>query len=170
MLTRVNTGKREITKGENTMDLIQLLGSSKEEVIRVAQSSLHRAQLMHYEEDGCELSENRLSTLYDVIVKCVQDKNAIAMIKYMEQVGYERYYAGYNLHEVNTAILVLEVAVIKKIINGLKRSEIEEAVGMIIPIINFGKDALSQKYLSLASRMKAPSYEVSTLFKGTDGV
>ena len=92
------------------------------------------------------------------------------MVNHMERVGQERYSSGFNLHEVNVAILCLEVAVLKYVIHHLEKSDIDEALGKIVPLMNIGKDTLSQKYLSLACRTKAPSYDVHLLFDGTDGV
>lgn len=151
------------------MNLIQLLDQRKTEILSQSTNSLARARLTHYEEAGIELIEARLQTLYDLMVQCIKDRDLTIMTRYAENLAQERFAAGFDLYEIQTAFNVLEEAVWKQVIKECSPSELAEALGLASTVHGAGKDALARRYVSLASKSKPTSLNLSALFKGTDG-
>ena len=47
-----------------------------------------------------------------------------------------------------------------------KRQELARALGLVSTVLGAAKDSLARAYVSLASQTKAPSLDLSALFKG----
>ena len=89
------------------------------------------------------------------------------MINYSEKVAKERYESGFDLHEVHTAYNVIEEVMWKKIINEIESLQLAEALGLISTMLGTGKESLALAYVSLASKQKAKSLNLTQLFKGS---
>ena len=48
-------------------------------------------------------------------------------------------------------------------------NELAESLGLISTVLGAGKDTLARTYVSLASKTKAPSLNLQSLFSGTQG-
>lgn len=148
-------------------NLIQLLEESSEKILAEANGALRRRRLKHYEEAGTKQREESLGKLYALVCQSVKHKNLEPLIDYAERIAQEKFTAGFDLYEVQTTFNVLEEAVWKQIIQVLPTSELAEALGLITTALGAGKDALARTYVSLASKARAPSLDLSELFKGT---
>jgi hypothetical protein len=88
------------------------------------------------------------------------------MISHAEQIAGERFNSGYDLWEVQTAFNVLEEAIWVRIFKNFPPTELAEAIGLVSTVLGAGKDALARKYVSLASKTRASSLNLQSLFSG----
>ena len=151
------------------MTLIQLLEKSEDKMIDEANRALDRTHLEHYEESSAEQNKQRLKQIYCFLLQCVQGRNLIPLTDYIQEIARERFKSGFALYEVHTAINVLEETIWKQIIKVLQPREFAEALGLVSTVLGAGKSTLANTYVSLASKTKTPSLDLSALFKGTDG-
>lgn len=149
------------------MNVYELLSLEREPIIHEALTALGRSHLAHYEADGDEHLRARLGALFDLVRDSMHSRNATAMIRYAEKVAEERFTAGFDLREVQTAFNVLEEAMFKRLLDQLSPQEIATAIGLVGTVLGLGKDALARRYVSLAAHMKAPSIDYRALFAGT---
>jgi hypothetical protein len=71
---------------------------------------------------------------------------------------------------VQTAYNVLEEAIWLRILKDLQPAQYAEALGLVSTVLGAGKDALARTYVSLASKAKAPSLNLQSLFAGSGGL
>ena len=151
------------------MNLNQLLQDQLSEIIAEAEQAVSRAHLAHYEKSGVEHTHQRLKALYTLAARAVKEKNLGPMIAHAETIGRERFEAGFDLSEVQTAFNVLEEVIWMHILKHLPSGELAEALGLVSTVLGAGKDALARTYVTLASKRKAPSLNLHSLFGGTEG-
>jgi len=151
------------------MDLNQLLHDQSNEILSDAEAAIARARLAHYEKSGAEHTHQRLKALFTLTARAVKEKNLGPMIAHAETIGRERFEAGFDLSEVQTAFNVLEEAIWMRILKNLSPIELAVALGLVSTVLGAGKDTLARMYVSLASKTKAPSLNLQSLFGGTQG-
>ena len=149
------------------MTLNELLHDTSHDILADAQASIARAQLAHYKQSGDEHTHQRLKALYTLTARAVKEKNLGPMIAHAETIARERFEAGFDLSEVQTAFNVLEEAIWMRILKDVPTSELAEALGLISTVLGAGKDALARTYVTLSSKSKAPSLNLQSLFAGT---
>jgi hypothetical protein len=132
--------------------------------------AMDRAHLKHYEEAGKEHIRARLKALCVLCTRGVKERNLGPMIAHADEIARERFSAGYDLWEVQTAFNVLEEVIWTRIIKELPPADYAEALGLVSTILGTGKDTLARRYVSLASKSKAPSLDLKALFNGTGGL
>jgi hypothetical protein len=110
-----------------------------------------------------------LKALYALSARAVKEKNLGPMIAHAETIARERFEAGFDLSEVQTAFNVLEEAIWMHILKNLPPDELAEALGLVSTVLGAGKDMLARTYVTLASKTKAPSLNLHSLFGGTEG-
>lgn len=152
------------------MNLIQLLEKKSDEIITKASKALERVLLKHYKEAGIEKSKQRLKTLYDFTLQCVKIRNLVPIIDYSQKIARERYTSNFDLYEVQAAFNVLEEVIWQQILKALQPSDYAEALVLVSTVLGAGKDSLANTYVSLASKTKVQSSDLTALFKGTDSV
>ena len=150
------------------MNLHQLLQDRASEILDEATEAMVRARARHYEEAGREHVHQRLKALYVLTVRGVKERNLGPMVAHAENIARERFTAGYDLWEVQTAFNLLEEAIWKRILKELQAPEYAEALGLVSTVLGVGKDTLARRYVSLATRVKAPSLNMQSLFNGTE--
>jgi hypothetical protein len=146
------------------MDLA-LLRSDRSAIVDEAAAALDRAQLAHYAAAEADERRARLARLFDLVVECVEARDLIPMIDYSEQVASERFHAGYGIAEVQTAFNVLEQAMWDHVVSQVPPEELAEAIGLLTTVLGAGKDALARRYVSLATRTRVPTLDLSALFR-----
>jgi len=149
------------------MTLIELLETDKQQIIKEATQDLTNAHLTHYEAAGPKEGKEQLVTLYELTVHCIKQRNLGPMVGFADRLARKRFLADYDLHEVQMLFNILEETLWKRIINTLPPSELAEALGLVSTTLGTGKDTLAGTYVSLATKTKAPSLDLSELFKGT---
>jgi len=149
------------------MTLIELLETEKQQIIKDANNDLMHAHLTHYEAAGTQEGKEQLVTLYELTLHCIKQRNLEPMVAFADRLARKRFLADYDLHEVQMLFNILEETLWKRIINTLPPSELAEALGLVSTTLGTGKDTLAGTYVSLATKTKAPSLDLSELFKGT---
>jgi hypothetical protein len=149
------------------MDLEHLLASEAEGIVSDATAAVMRARMPHYDLAGEEGVRRRLETLYRLVEESVRTRNTTRLVAYAQRVAEERFEAGFDLAEVQTAINVLEEAIWRRAFGRLPAEALAEALGLVSTALGLAKDALARDYVSLASRAHAPSLDLRRLFEGT---
>ena len=148
------------------MSLQELLDTRKYDILTQATSALTRAHVSGYERAGEEETSRRLTALYDLTARAVRERNLAPIVAHAETIAAERFKAGFDLSEVQTAFNVLEETIWMRALKELKPEFQAEALGLISTVLGAGKDALARKYVSLATKAKAPSLNLQSLFTG----
>jgi hypothetical protein len=147
------------------MELHKLLSDQSGELLDTACSSLSRAHLKSY--TCSEESENRkrLAKLLDLTIECISRKKLMPMLKYIEEIARERYYAGFDFTEVHSAINVLEETLWKKINSTPGYENPGEALGLVSTVLGAAKESLARTYISLVSKTRAPALDLNAIFE-----
>ena len=151
------------------MNLHDLLHTQKDDIIGDARSALSRARVSGYERAGEAETSRRLTALLDLAAQAVRERNLAPIVAHAETIARERFEAGIDLSEVQTAFNVLEEAIWMRILKELRPAQQAEALGMIGTVLGAGKDALARTYVSLATKTKSPSLNLQSLFHGVSG-
>lgn len=149
------------------MNLLQLLQERETLIIDEATEALSRSQLKHYNSAGASWNRQRLKALYDLARTSIRERNLIPLMDYMDQIARERFAAGFDIHEIQTAVNVLEESIWRQISQLVPPDELAEAFGLVSTVLGAAKDTLARTYVSLASQNKAPSLDLNALFQGT---
>jgi hypothetical protein len=148
------------------MKLYEILLNNQTEIINEAFTSLQRSHLKHYESSRADENWQRLEKLFDLTLNGIKTKSLVEMVTYSEVIAKDRYESGFDLYEVHTAYNVLEEALWKCIINEVDSKELAESLGLIGTVLGTGKESLAIAYVSLASKQKVKSLNLTQLFKG----
>jgi len=148
------------------MKLVEILVSNQTDIINEAFNSLQRSHLKHYDSSQADENWQRLAKLFDLILDGIKTKNLVDMVNYSEKVAKERFESGFDLHEVHTAYNVLEESLWKCIIKEVDSTELAESLGLVGTVLGTGKESLALAYVSLASKQKVKSLNLTQLFKG----
>ena len=143
-----------------------LLESMGLPILAAAGAALTRTQMPHYSSDGDEAALQRLSALFDQLLRGLNARDLGPIVAYAERVAEERFSAGYDLSEVQVAFNALEEATWSCVLAELDASEVAEAIGLISTALGAGKDALARRYVSLATNTHVPSLDVRALSRG----
>jgi hypothetical protein len=150
------------------MELHAYLHENSHEILAGAFDSMRNVHARHYELAGDDHLQQRLKALFTLIVRGMKERNLGPMIAHAESIALERFNAGFDLWEVQTAFNVLEESIWHRILKDLPPAEFAEALGLVGTIVGAGKDTLARKYVSLATRSKSPSLNLQSLFSGTE--
>ncbi|NWG29314.1 MAG: hypothetical protein HXY48_12370 [Ignavibacteriaceae bacterium] len=148
------------------MKLDEILINNQTDIINEAFYSLERSHLKHYDSSRADENWQRLAKLFDLTLNGVRTKSLVDIVNYSEKVAKERYESGFDLHEVHTAYNVLEESLWKIIVKEIEPSELPESLGLISTVLGTGKESLALAYVSLASKQKVKSLNLTQLFKG----
>lgn len=152
------------------MNLVELLQRDHDIILTSALESIKRTHLKNYEKTGEEHTQQRLKALFVLTARAVKERNLGPMIAHAETIAHERFAAGFDLSEVQTAINVMEESIWKSILNRLPATEYAEALGLVSTVLGAGKDSLARRYVALASKTKVTSLNLRSIFSGTEGV
>ena len=155
------------------MNLVQLLEEKKDEVVEISTNALRESCLRHYQEVGTERCRYRYKRFFHFVLKSIKENNLMDIINYVRNVARERFRSGYDIQEVQIAFNILEEAMwhcIMKDIKKIKPSELGKFLELISTVCGVGKDFLSDTYVFLSNKTRAPVLDVPALFAGTDGV
>jgi hypothetical protein len=150
------------------MKTAEFLTREREAIVDAAESALERTPARHYETAGAGEVRRRLEALFDHVLDALSSRNLGPALAYAEQVAEERFNAGYDLSEVQTAFNALEESTWSRVFAELDPSQFAETLGLVSTILGAAKDALARKYVSLATDTHAPSLDLHALFAGTE--
>jgi len=148
------------------MKLHDILVKNQTDIINEAFYSLERSHLKHYDTSRADENWQRLAKLFDLTLNGVRTRSLVEMVIYSEKIAKERFESGFDLHEVHTAYNVLEESIWKTIIKEVDSADLAESLGLISTVLGTGKEALAIAYVSLASKQKVKSLNLTQLFKG----
>lgn len=151
------------------MDVERLLSRNRVAIVQAAEGALERARPPHYEAAGTEEVHRRLDALFDRVQSALAERDLDPVVAYAREVAEQRFAAGYDLSEVQTAFNALEEAIWTQALAELEPSQLAEALGLVTTVLGAGKDALARRYVSLAADTHAPSLDLRALFAGTQG-
>jgi len=151
------------------MDLHQYLADHTNAILAQATESMARTHLAHYEKAGPEHTHQRLKALLVLTVRAVKDRNLSPMVAHADTIARERFNAGFDLWEVQTAFNVLEEALWTALLKDLPPAELPESLGLVSTVLGTGKDTLARRYVSLAAKTRVTSLNLQSLFNGVDG-
>ena len=146
------------------MDLDELLAEERTLIVQDAWRPV--AMLKHYERDGKEATRERVEALFDHVAEAVRMRDLCELLDYAEHIAKERFDANFELSEVQTAFFMLEEAIWRRVLARVPPAGLAEALGLVGTAIRRGKDAFARAYVSLANQSRAPSLDLSDLFKG----
>ncbi|MBZ0270033.1 hypothetical protein K8I85_17920 [bacterium] len=149
-------------------DLAYLLVDRANEIVADAALALKRSHLEHYEAAGDEIGHARLRQLQVALVEGLVEQNGRQLAEFAESVARERFHAGFDLREVQTAFNVLEEALWRTLTKNLAPEDLGEALAQVSTLLGMGKDTLARTYVALACKTRAPSLDCEALFRGTD--
>ena len=150
------------------MDLHQFLLDRTTTILAEATNSMARSHVTHYEQSGADHTHQRLKALFVLTARAVQDRNLAPMAAHADTIARERFTAGFDLWEVQTALNVLEEVIWKMLLKEFPSAELPEALGLVSTILGVGKDTLARRYVSLAAKMRVSSFNLQSLFHGLD--
>ena len=148
------------------MDVSVLLENARTQVLDEAYAALESSHVAHYEAAGEPLTRQRLADLHDLVVAAVRDRDLSAVTAYSQRVAEERFSAGFDISEVQTAYNALEAAMWRRLVAAEPPAELAEAVGLLSTVLGAGKDTLARTYVSLAGKRHVPSLDLTALFTG----
>jgi len=150
------------------VDVVALLEQLEPNVIDDAWGAVQRAHTVHYEDAGEQLTRQRLTDLYDLVVTAIRDRDLTPVTAYADSVARERFEAGFGISEVQTAFNSLEEATWRRLLVAHPAADVVEAIGLLSTVLGAGKDELARTYVSLAARRHVPSLDLSAMFRGTN--
>lgn len=151
------------------METTEFLTRERRAIVEAADAALARTHTRHYEAAGPDEVHRRLEALFDRLLEALGSRDLGSMLAYAQQVAQERFNAGYDLSEVQTAFNALEEATWSRVFAELEPAQFAEALGLVSTILGAAKDTLARTYVSLATNAHAPSLDLNALFTGTEG-
>ena len=151
------------------METAEFLTRERQPIVDAADAALARTHTRHYETAGANEVHRRLEALFDRLLEALSTRDLGSVLAYAQRVAQERFNAGYDLSEVQTAFNALEEATWSRVFAELEPSQFAETLGLVSTILGAAKDALARKYVSLATNTHAPSLDLHALFVGTEG-
>ncbi len=148
------------------MELVVALDEAHEAILEDALDGLRRAHLAHYEMAGVGRSRERLEDLFLLVRECLSLETLVPISRYAEAVAAERFRAGFDIGEVQTAFNVLEEAIWHVVLFRLPAEDIAAASALVGATLGAGRDALARAWVALASRHHVPAVDVTALFDG----
>ena len=151
---------------EIAVDVDDVLVRARTEVLESAYASLEAFHSTHYEAAGEPLTRQRLADLYDLVAAAIRERDLTTIEAYAESVARERFAAGFDIVEVQTAFNSLEREMWRRVAADVQPERLEEAIGLLSTVLGAGKDVLGRTYVSLAVKRHVPSLDLSALFRG----
>jgi hypothetical protein len=151
------------------VDLVSYLTGNEPEIVREAAEKVERAGLRHYRAVGAEETAERLRRLFERVLVSLSRRDLTPAVDHAVALARERFDAGCDLSEVQTAINALEETFWTRIVRDFPPEELAAAIGLVGTVLGASKDALARTYVSLASRTHAPSLDLAKLFEGAEG-
>ena len=148
------------------MTLSTILSRAREEVLDEAIDELQRAAASHYERRGEAFTRARLGDLFDLAAQSIAEKDLAPLKAHIEDIAQRRFASGFDISEVQAAFNSLEVSMWRRVVAETPPEGLAESIGLLSTVMGFAKDALSRKYVSLASHRHVGSLDMRALFSG----
>jgi hypothetical protein len=147
-----------------SVNVEDLLVQARSDVLKEAFVALQRSHHVHYEAAGDDVTLERLTDLFDLVVAALRERELDKVTAYCEDLAHRRFEAGFGISEVQTAFNVLEETMWARVVAELPPAELANAIGLLTTILGTGKDALARTYVSLASQRHVQTLDLSSYF------
>lgn len=151
---------------EVVVDVDEVLSSSRDLIIDQAFAALERARVVHYQVVGEPVARQRLTELFELVVQALRDRDLTPVVSAAERIAAQRFNAGFDIGEVQTAFNALEEAMWRQVVAAEPPAELARCIGLLSTVLGAGKDALARTYVGLASHRRVPSLDLAALFQG----
>ncbi len=128
------------------------------------------ARLEHYQRDGEQTTRRRLQALHRLVIDAVHTRDLNELLAHAGRIAQERFEAGFELSELQTAFSMLEEAIWRHALARLPPNELVWGLGLVGTALAHGKDALGRAFVSLAPGARTPALDLTAPFKGTQPV
>jgi len=146
------------------MELTEFLDKRKNTILENAYVILKNHHLKSYDNSTSGENKERLQKLFDLSLESIKTKDLKHINTYSSELGEKRFHSGFDLSEVQTAFNALEEVIWNTIINEYELSEQGRALGLISTALGTGKQTLALTYVSLATKRKVTTLDLSELF------
>ncbi len=147
------------------MELTDFLDKRKKTLLENAYIILKNHHLKSYDNSAPEDNKKRLERLFELSLESIKTKDLKHITSYAAELGEKRFHSGFDLSEVQTAFNALEEVIWNAIINDYEPSEQGKALGLISTVLGAGKQTLALTYVSLATKRKVTTLDLSELFE-----
>lgn len=135
-------------------------------ILASAAETMRSRRVHHYASAGEDQVRLRLERLYDGVVEAVDRRDLSHLLVYARRVADERFAAGYDLGEVQTAFNALEEAIWSRVFAELRPALYGDLLAAVTTAIGAAKDTLARDYVALATEARAPVLDVGALAAG----
>jgi hypothetical protein len=132
------------------MSLSELLKEDGDDLVNGALAELRQARLEHYAEEGIQALRRRLGVIIDLTVSSIETGHAEGIVEWAARVAHERFSAGYDLFELQTAINILEEVFWRRLLASRSPEELAHDLGLVTSVLGIAKDELARAYVALA--------------------
>ncbi len=145
------------------MDVVERMKAHADQLVEDATAAVTHARLHHYEAAGEDVTRERIRGLLDAVIDSLSRGTPLRIVQHAEDVGNERFLAGFGIDEIQVAFNTLEEAVWRFLVSTVPPEELAEELGQIGAVLGAGKDQLARTYVLLASHHHLPSVDVEAL-------
>jgi len=144
--------------------------------LAIARAVANRPAILIADEPTANLDADSAAGIMEIFVSfrqvgvtvLIATHDLTPIVAHAQQIARERFSAGYDLSEVQSAFNALEAATWARVLATLPPDRFARTLGLVSTILGAGKDALARTYVSLATDAHAPSLDLRALFAGTD--
>jgi hypothetical protein len=148
------------------VDLPAVIQREMQPILDEASGALARSNVPHYRELSSDERRRRLGALLELVHRCLADRDLMPMLQYSKQLAEERFTDGVEIGSVQAAFNVLEETLWRRVVLTMPPADLPEAVGMLATVLGAGRDELARTYVTLASKQRVTSLDLSALFRG----
>lgn len=149
------------------MDVYDVLQAHEDAILDQAVLTVRAARFQHYESRGERWTRERLRDTFTQVVSSLRHRDLAHLVQHCEKIANDRFSAGFDFVEVNTAFNGLEQAMWRTIVAGAPAEQVVEWIGLLSSVLGAGKDAVARTYVKLATHRHAPAIDVAALSEGT---
>ena len=131
------------------METSEVLASARDRLVDQAVLELEQRHT-HSVPSGPE-ARRHLRDLFELVVQCVRDGGADAIIASAQQLAVDRFVAGFDIGDVQGEFNVLEEVLWREMADTLRGDQRIEALELLNTILGSGRDTLARTYVFLAS-------------------
>jgi hypothetical protein len=142
------------------------LSRRRVEIVRAATAKLSEGGGRY--ASSAATAPRRLQTLYDGLVSALERGDATPLIAQSRLLAGERFRAGYDLSEVQTAFNALEAAIWTDTVAQLPSERCATVLAYVSTLLGGAKDAVAREYVALAARTHTSAIDVDALARGLE--
>ncbi len=128
---------------------------------------LEQARIKHYTASAEPANRERLGRLFNLVQVSIKTRDLLPINQYAQELARERFNGGFEVAEVLAAINVLEESIWHFITGKIPPAEYPEAFGLTNTVFSAAQRSLATEFVSLASKDRVQSIDLSSLFRGT---